>query len=113
MRKKLKTLNREAYSDISTRARELETQLEELQMELLASPSAELVEAEGELAQKCFEVRKAEESFYNQKARTQGVQEGDMNTAYFHRTEKIHTHKQQITQPNIKEMGRVAVDFYR
>ncbi|CAL1381793.1 unnamed protein product [Linum trigynum] len=67
-------------------------------------------------------MQKAEELFYGQKSRAQGVHEGDMNTSYFHKSLRVRTHKQQITKlqrddgsetSEIHQMGDLAVNFYK
>ncbi|CAL1399279.1 unnamed protein product [Linum trigynum] len=122
LKDKLKKLNRESYSDISTRAREVELELTRGQSEVLLFPNEDNVVLELEQAAICSEILKAEESLYRQKSRVRYVQEGDANTAYFYRLVKVRNHKQSIKRllkddgtkvTAVKKMRAVAVEFYQ
>ncbi|CAL1377701.1 unnamed protein product [Linum trigynum] len=122
LKKGLMVLNRTQYSDISARTREAEGLLAAAQQSVLLSPSSVNVSLEKDLALTCYQLQKAEESFYRQKSRVQCVVEGDFNTTYFHNCVKTRAKRQTIdclltdtgaVVDDVEQMGELAVSFYR
>lgn len=81
----LKTLNRENYSNIQERVRETNSLLQIAQVRALEDPSPQSFLEEKLLHDKWNFLRLLEESYFRQKSRINWLQEGDLNTTYFHR----------------------------
>ncbi|XP_074314351.1 uncharacterized protein LOC141649565 [Silene latifolia] len=81
----LKALNRESYSDIENKASMAIQNLESIQQQLIHDPtSSDLLSQEMELLASVRDLTKARDSFLSKKAKTQWLEDGDSNTAYFH-----------------------------
>ena len=80
----LKAFNQMYFADISLKVKEKRLSYEEVQLFNLSNPSIAQIEQERVLAQELHSLMLNEESFYRQKSRLQWIQEGDMNTKFFH-----------------------------
>ena len=85
IKRELKHLNRDNFSNIQERVSEANRLLQCMQVQALQSPTQENFEAERELHFRWSFLRTIEESYFRQKSRINWLREGDLNTAYFHR----------------------------
>ena len=81
----LRNLNTQNYADISRKVKEKKMELAEVQITNLSNPGENTVEQEKTLIKELHELLVAEESFFKQKFRIRWIQEGNMNTKFFHR----------------------------
>ncbi|XVE89222.1 hypothetical protein DITRI_Ditri19aG0133200 [Diplodiscus trichospermus] len=82
----LKAFNKIHFADLPNKVNNKRIELENLQTLILSNlRSPADVEIGKVLEQKLHTLVTAEESFYRQKSRMQWIQDGDMNTKYFHR----------------------------
>ncbi|KAG7578747.1 Endonuclease/exonuclease/phosphatase superfamily [Arabidopsis thaliana x Arabidopsis arenosa] len=85
------SFNRQRFSNIQQRTDQALSQLEDLQISLLTSPTDSLFRAEHVARKKWdFYAAAALESFYRQKSRFRWLHEGDANTRFFHRAVIAH-----------------------
>ncbi|XP_074265681.1 uncharacterized protein LOC141588125 [Silene latifolia] len=81
----LKALNRSCYPDIVNNTLIAETRLQDLQKQLATDiHNTELMQKESQAAADLKKLSVARDSFLSQKAKSQWLEEGDSNTAYFH-----------------------------
>ncbi|XP_074277774.1 uncharacterized protein LOC141601397 [Silene latifolia] len=81
----LKKLNMECYSDIENKTINAERRLEQLQKDIVQDISIPVViDQEQNAIAELKVLTKARNSFLQQKAKLQWLEEGDQNTAYFH-----------------------------
>ncbi|XP_074314278.1 uncharacterized protein LOC141649487 [Silene latifolia] len=96
---KLKELNKECYFDIENNACIAEKELNAIQLQLETDPQNEsFIREEIKLAAELRDLNLARESFLKQKAKTQWLEHGDSNTAYFHGAIKKKCSINKITQ---------------
>ncbi|XP_074298721.1 uncharacterized protein LOC141629646 [Silene latifolia] len=81
----LKELNKTCYADIEVQTVETEKELNTLQLHLSGNPtSSDLISQEIGIIAKLRRLLKDRDSFLQQKAKAQWLEEGDTNSAYFH-----------------------------
>ncbi|CDY57647.1 BnaAnng14890D [Brassica napus] len=85
IKRELRTLNKEIFSNIQERVKEAYRLLQILQVQSLDSPSAETFLQESILSQKWHFLRQIEESYFKQKSRINWLSLGDQNTTFFQR----------------------------
>lgn len=85
IKRDLRELNRENFSQIQERVSETNRLLQCAQVEALQNPSTSTFQAERDLHQKWTFLLEIEEIYFRQKSRINWLRDGDLNTAYFHR----------------------------
>lgn len=83
LKRVLKNLNRENFSNIQMRVCEANSLLQAVQVPALETPTEELFHEERDLLQRWLFIRTIEESYFRQKSRVNWLHEGDQNKTYF------------------------------
>ncbi|PHT77798.1 hypothetical protein T459_15850 [Capsicum annuum] len=89
----LKQLNWDRFSDIENKVTVAMEQLLNCQVRIQQSQSTELFDEEMQLAKQCEQLQNAKHQYLNQKCKVKWLQEGDQNTALFHRYLKARRNK--------------------
>ncbi|KAJ4881254.1 Uncharacterized protein Rs2_38309 [Raphanus sativus] len=121
IKRAIKTLNKERFSDIQKRVRITNDLLKVLQVKSLKEPTTENFEAEQMLHHKWTFLRGIEEAFFKQKSRINWLQLGDQNTLFFMKVAAAHysynaimslllPNGDLITDPN--QICQIAVDHF-
>ncbi|XP_039024717.1 uncharacterized protein LOC120157747 [Hibiscus syriacus] len=97
----LKELNRSYYSDIYGRVAEKRAELESIQLFNLVHVNQRRLEEESKLRDDLVALEDAESEFYKQRAKVHWLQEGDMNTRFFH--QRVEVNKKRNTIKIIKD----------
>ncbi|XP_074315726.1 uncharacterized protein LOC141651935 [Silene latifolia] len=103
LKKPLKLLNKNRFSDIEKATAVARQQLDDIQTDLQRQPGdMTLRQNEREAAKVFSNLQKAQFSFLQQKAKTEWLKEGDENTAFYHRKIKARQVHNKVLQ--IKDM---------
>ncbi|OAO91334.1 hypothetical protein AXX17_AT5G31500 [Arabidopsis thaliana] len=114
-------LNRKRFSNIQRRTSESLAFVEDIQSQLLLTPSDSLFREEHVARKKWKFFAAALESFYKQKSRIKWLKEGDANTRFFHRVVIAHHAKNLIKflkgedgvrVDNVDKVKGMIVDYY-
>ncbi|WZY76441.1 hypothetical protein YC2023_022825 [Brassica napus] len=81
----IRSFNRDHYSNLEKRAEEAQTSLNQIQQDLLSSPSVALAEAEAEAQRKLGILLNAEQVFLFQRSNISWLNVGDCGSHYFHK----------------------------
>ncbi|OMO60226.1 reverse transcriptase [Corchorus capsularis] len=92
----LTNFNREHFGNLPQKVVEKKAEIVVLQRNLLTSPDTNLVQRHKAAVNDFHELQKAVESYYRQKSRILWLQEGDLNTGFFHKTMKIRHNRNTI-----------------
>ncbi|XP_074305914.1 uncharacterized protein LOC141641139 [Silene latifolia] len=99
LKKDLKKLNREQFSDIENLAKVAEMSLDHLQTKLRVDPlNEDLCQAERECAKEVEFLGKARMDFLKQKAKMKWMTDGDDNSAFFHSSIKRRRARNTVYQ---------------
>ncbi|XP_033136094.1 uncharacterized protein LOC103837732 isoform X1 [Brassica rapa] len=122
LKKYLKSLNKDNFSDIQKRVSEATLQLENLQLHSLMHPSESAFLAERTCTDKVAFLKTIEESFFHQKSRIKWLKLGDQNSAFFHKVatarnfyNAIHTLMDHngVVASTPESVGILAVNHFR
>ncbi|KAJ0262185.1 hypothetical protein HA466_0051620 [Hirschfeldia incana] len=121
MKRPMKTLHRDNYSDIEKRVQAAEASLNSAQLIALDDPTPINVQVEVWAKDLWISLRLAEESFFRQRSRVKWLGEGDFNTPFYHGMMTIRNAlnavKQLIrddgtTTNSLQEVHALAVEYF-
>ncbi|XP_074315541.1 uncharacterized protein LOC141651740 [Silene latifolia] len=99
LKRRLKELNKECYSDVENSAILAEKEVMNIQGKLMQDPlNVELIQEEIKALKSFKELSDARQSYLKQKAKTQWLEDGDANTSYFHGAIKKRCSMNKVTQ---------------
>lgn len=118
----LKTLNKENFSNIQHRVNEVYLLLQDAQTQALNQPTELSFQLERDLHQKWDFLSRIEEEYFRQRSRINWLQCGDQNTTYFNRMAEMRNSFNAvryfsledgtfISDPN--EMSYLAIRFFQ
>lgn len=118
----LKKLNKDKFSNIQKRVRETNSLLQIVQIKALTDPSTANFQEEQTLHAKLTFLRSIEESYFRQRSRINWLNEGDHNTTFFHRLTQLRNSfnsirslclasGEQISDP--LAMGQIAISHFQ
>ncbi|CAG7886739.1 unnamed protein product [Brassica rapa] len=116
-----KAINQSRFSNIEKRTREAFEKLQDIQEQVLHSPSPLLFSAEAAARDEWLILAAAEQNFFQLKSRVRWLCKGDLNTRFFHKSVKANLSRNIIhflTDGNntrvygVQEMKDLAVRFY-
>lgn len=81
----IRSFNKDRYSNLEKRVEEAQTCLNQIQQNLLSSPSVAIAEAEGEAQRKLGILLRAEKAFLFQRSNISWLNVGDCGSHYFHK----------------------------
>ncbi|CAA7026629.1 unnamed protein product [Microthlaspi erraticum] len=122
LKRPLKTLLKENFSDIERRVAEAGSVLSSLQMISLNDPSESKLLLEAQAKEVWIGLRAAEESFFKQKSRIKWLGEGDLNTRFIHSVTTTCNAQNSIKQllrsdgtrtSSLQEVHELAVEYFR
>lgn len=122
IKRDLKNLNKDNFSNIQDRVRDANSLLKIAQVNSLNDPSSENFKEEKELHDRWEFLRTIEESYFRQRSRINWLREGDHNTSFFHRLTQVRNSINSIrsfclstgeiiTDPI--QMGTLAVNHFQ
>ncbi|XP_074297212.1 uncharacterized protein LOC141627913 [Silene latifolia] len=99
LKKELKKLDKNNFSDIENLTQVTEVSLREVQQKLIEDPlNKVLCDAESALAKEVLTLRKARIQFLLQKSKEKWMEEGDENSAYYHQSIKKRRMRNRVYQ---------------
>ncbi|KAG7588741.1 Zinc finger CCHC-type superfamily [Arabidopsis suecica] len=120
-KKACRLLNRQGFGNLQQRTKEALTRLEDIQSQLLSTPSDSLFRQEHVARKKWKFFAIALKSFYRQKSRIKWLKEGDANTRFFHMAVIAHHSKNLIKYlrgeddskvENVQQIKDMIITYY-
>ncbi|KAL1219679.1 Secreted RxLR effector protein 78 [Cardamine amara subsp. amara] len=121
LKRPLKSFSREHFSDIEKRVSDADILLQSLQVLALTNPTPITLQQEHDAHISWQALRLAEESFFRQRSRVKWMEEGDLNTRFFHLVMRVRNAsnavkyflKQDGTRTtSLEEMHSLAVSHF-
>lgn len=118
----LKKLNRDNFSNIQERVRETNMLLQTVQVKALTNPSSTNFEEEKIVTTKLVFLRSIEESYFRQRSHICLLKEGDHNTSFFHRLTQVRNSNNSIYSFCLANgdiisdpiaMGQIAISHFK
>lgn len=121
LKRPMKTLHRDNYSDIEKRVREAEHNLTSAQLIALDSPTSFNLQMEAVAKDLWISLRLAEESFFRQRSRVKWLGEGDFNTPFYHNMMTLRNALNAVKQllrddgsftTSLQEVHELALEYF-